>query len=367
MFSYDFAVQNPGNGAIVLRSYIKLSKASDFDTIMGAFAYATDGGAKLLTQTLSETMPRWQSARKTWLVSFDFGLTEPEAIDTLLSLPNSEVRIANAEEVLSRRLKPNTCFHPKTVLLSHGGALNMPMGIASGSANLTISGLSFGYENICTALWCGRLTAKERTLLSTIHHAVDDIFKVYQKSAIADRPLLRRYVSIRPRRVRIDDDNPLSLRIREVGSDLTMSKASLLATSRCLWVRVEKNVIENRNRLPGNQIDLQRGTRVFFGFGREDVSKNTVFGTLHIKCGTVSTDVHMRFAHNGMDRLNLPFPENIGLASYSDQTLLFERQGNHRYSMKVGNAKDSRIWKEKSDSQNSLFSMKGGRQFGVFN
>jgi hypothetical protein len=54
---------------------------------------------------------------KRWLVSVDFGHTEPEGLDYLASLGNSRVRVPNAIEVIANNLE--LVCPPKRTIVNH--------------------------------------------------------------------------------------------------------------------------------------------------------------------------------------------------------------------------------------------------------
>src|SRR5581483_10115396 len=109
-----------------------------------------------------------------------------------------------------------------------------------------------------------------------------------------------------------------------------------------LWVQVEELY---KNRGPdkaGNQLDLPRGARVFFGFPADDVPRNTIFGNVVIVCDGYDPVVRsMRFGNNMMDKINLPVPGQHGPGTYDHSFLLFEkigpeRQGRHVFRLRLG-------------------------------
>src|SRR6266511_2563099 len=103
MFEYFLAVQSPRTEGAILDAFRRAAAAIRFDRVRAAFAYASVGGAQLLHWTLSEEDVDWEGARKRWLISLDWGHTDPAALEFLSSLEGSEVRIPLAEEVLARR------------------------------------------------------------------------------------------------------------------------------------------------------------------------------------------------------------------------------------------------------------------------
>ncbi len=119
--------------------------------------------------------------------------------------------------------------------------------------------------------------------------------------------------------------------------------------------------------MPGNQIDLRRGSRVFFGFGTGNVPRNSPLGTVRIRYGRHTRDCNMRFGNNSMDKLNLPIPGDPGPETYRNQTLLFQRKSNGVFSMRLGSPQEINEWKRLSRQQATLFRMSNsGREYGTF-
>src|SRR5205807_1645751 len=116
----------------------------------------------------------------------------------------------------------------------------------------------------------------------------------------------------------------------------------------------------------GNQIDMQRGSRVFFGFGDKTLPKNTAIGTVQIVYDKHSAFRNLRFGNNSMDKLDLPIPGVEGPPSYREQTLLFTRESPGTFRLTVGTPIDIAKWKVKSNAAGTLFTMRSGRKFGVF-
>ncbi len=167
MFSYNVALQGAGREGAVIGAIANAAGTADYDRLRAAYAYASAGGAVLFVKALRESLPAWEAARKSWLISLDWGHTQPEALEYLASLPFSEVRVPNAPQVLASGLTPRTCFHPKTILLDQTRHPNSPpAALAVGSANLTVSGLRVADEHVSIATWTdGRLSAAGRAEL----------------------------------------------------------------------------------------------------------------------------------------------------------------------------------------------------------
>ncbi len=313
-------------------------------------------------------MTQWDTAEKRWVISIDFGCTEPAALQLLMSLKNSEVRVPYFEEVMKRRFNPVTCFHAKTIIFDKdfetGGG---PFGMVVGSANLTVSGLSLGHENSLAIMWKKTFNKAVRNRHGALIEEIKHVEELIDMATPLDAAMIRRYAKQRPKKqFKLEDHSLQVKRLTEDSPEVTLTKAVALAISQNLWVDVDY-VVENLGKgLPGNQIDLQRGTRVFFGFGVGQITANTALGSVRIIYGSNEVECHMRFGNNLMDKLNLPVPGIQGPMDYKNKTLLFSRKPDGAFLLKVGSPQEVKKWKSASRSKGTLYPMKGGREFGVF-
>lgn len=141
-------------------------------------------------------------------------------------------------------------------------------------------------------------------------------------------------------------------------------------TADALWVEVDR-LYENRGPgVPGNQLDLPRGSRVFFGFSDRDVPRNTTLGEIMVQCsGKRIVGRNMRFANNSMDKLNLPVPLTDGPPSYDSSHLLFTRRPEDAarrrcFQLDLGDAAALASWRSRAKTE-EVISMAGGRQMGL--
>lgn len=104
-----------------------------------AVAYSTLLGCQRLTERVSGRLGqrRWDACRKAFLTSFDYGLTEPRALEFLADIPNSEVHIANPDVRTVQGFRPAQAYHPKLFLFDGPDSV----GYVVGSANLTQAAL----------------------------------------------------------------------------------------------------------------------------------------------------------------------------------------------------------------------------------
>lgn len=96
-----------------------------FDFVRTAAAYATVSGVR----SLLAAFDGHELKKSQWLIGLDDAITQPGAIDLLLTLKNGEVRVASFE-------KNGRRFHPKLYAFAHTDADNS-IATLIGSANLT--------------------------------------------------------------------------------------------------------------------------------------------------------------------------------------------------------------------------------------
>lgn len=350
--------------------------APGFTSVDVAVAYATRGGVDALVDRLQRE-PGWASASKRWLVSIDFGFTEPAALEALAKVVQSDVRVPNGLEVVARtNLAPRTTFHAKGYLFRGPTWGSSPTGLIVGSANLSISALTVGSELMTRQSWFGSLTPAERGTLDVTAKPYLNWFEDVWASADPLLSVLPQYKAARKKarlpRFLPEDRTPLAKSMaadpgaKEVHGALEVQ----LANCKSIWFETG-HLYENRGvGKSGNQLDTPRGTRVFFGFNATKVSKNSVLGHVQIQVpGFRSVQRSIRFANNQMDKVNLPLPGSDGPSSYDNRVLIFDRQdaaeeGRSCFSLTVTDS--SGLAKRKQAAVNAVdLAMQGGRPYGL--
>lgn len=135
---FRLGFQTPESGSI--ESQLSDLDTDEADDFRGAFAYVTVKGVDQLYNGLPEALGVTEPK---WLVSFDYGYTEPEAIRRLAE--GGEVRVVGAQQLIEREtLHPNTRFHPKIIWIQEGEHQHLMVG----SANLTESALTRNWESV---------------------------------------------------------------------------------------------------------------------------------------------------------------------------------------------------------------------------
>lgn len=287
-----------------------------------------------------------------------YGRTDPRALELLSALPRSEVRIPDAQFVVnSVGFRPRSVFHPKVWLFS-SRPRSARCSIVVGSANLSLSALRTGTEAVWLEEFRPPREARDAGFLRQYQRATRWFQDMWVAGVPAERVLGRyaaRWVAAPLPGIEVEPADGLPL-------------SSTLESGTHLWVETG---ILYKNRGPGragNQIDLPRGFRVFFGFPATDVVRNTVLGELLERCeGFQEVTRTMRFGNNQMDKLNLPLPGNGGPATYDNSILMFEKQGARadglrRFSVVVG---DGRVLWRRGCQPLYEGAMHGGRRFGL--
>lgn len=343
------------------RTYAELIRQACEDArpteVQAAVAYATHSGVGEFCNVL-DNVPAWRNARKQWLVGIDYCRSDPSALAHLAAISRSNVRIHDGLFVSARAgCVPRVSFHPKLYVFKRDGA----SAVVVGSGNLSQTGLRVGVEAAaslrCSAdpplqpiiQWFGQMW-RAATPLNQIAVAYESRY-----SAQDNR--------VRPAPVE-DDAAPASAGTR---GQLTPQQLRQLRVCEHLWIQAG-NLHENRGAgQPGNQLMLKRNSRVFFGFQARELPTDSAIGQVAIRYGNAERDdCSLRFSNNSMDVLTLPIPGQGGPPAYDQKTLLFTRIGVRRYRLELAQNGDVAQWRRRSRTIDAAFSIKGGREWGVF-
>jgi len=367
MYRVDLIIQDsPSYTSSIANELVRLAGAStDFVSMRVAVAYASARGCEDLCGRLEESIPKWAKLRKEWLLSIDFGRTEPDAIEELRDLPNSEVRLADGRTVLDRNLIPRYCFHPKTYIFE--SKENSAFGLFVGSANLTLSGLHTGSEHATAHLWLPKFSTAEKEELKRMREGLRWWNEAWNRATKTDDAIVQEYSELRTDIVSEDDAESVRPLASKGNREVRIDPGLAWVNSKCLWIETHdlyKNLGKNK---PGNQLDMKRGTRVYFGFPAKVVPPKFIFGNVFLRfAGQPEVERSVRFGNNSMDKINLPIPGQEGPPSYDNSVILFERKAPGRFRMRLGSRADQKMWRRKSEEQGLVFEMAGGRAFGFF-
>lgn len=370
MHEVQLALQD-GQGGLTSRiidAISALSSARQFERLRVAVAYATVGGCKELFSELRSKCPNWYEIEKEWLVSIDFGTTDPAALEFLRDHQKSAIRVPNGDALLNQKLKPTQCFHPKTYWFQEGDDdACESLAVFSGSANLTFSGLRHGTEHGTSLLWAPPLPELELQQRDKALSMLGWWNGVWGGATEVSDAFVANYKTARPERVRTDDDDDVAQLFVDVEERAVEPRAGVAwATARCFWTQTFK-IVENLGPgKPGNQVDCSRGARVFFGFSARDVPKNTGLGEINIRFkGKRIVQTTVRYGNNSMDKVNLPIPDTDGPPDYAHSSLHFEKKDGH-FELTLDDADCLDGWREKSRNQGMYYKTRGGREFGFY-
>ncbi len=317
-----------------------LALSAKFSGYDAAFAYATWTGVESFLDTFEGRVPSFSRAKKRWLVSIDWCRSDPLALKLLSQLNSSSVRVVNGKDLAAKPgCKPVTPFHPKALVLKGRNCI----AVAAGSGNLSLNGMTKGHEVATGLLVDSARNATERELQSQCQN-VADWFEAKWKVASPLQHILgdyeQTYKAVVKGQPPLTDDDvlPKNQYSRAFG------RVPKLRASSKLWIQAG-NLNENRGKgKPGNQLELSRMTRVFFGAPAVEVQRNSNLGEFAIRFGSFQKDCPLRFADNAMDVLTLPIPGTEGPASYDQEVLCFTRRGQkgwHRFRARARYSSES--------------------------
>lgn len=331
-----------------------------------AVAYITTSGLHDLLARLDGALGGvWPGISKRWITSFDYCRTQPVALEKLLSLPASAVRIHDAAFCLAHGAMPKVPFHPKAFLFR---GKDTDFAIA-GSGNLSRSGLSRGVE-LGLALEVKRKQPPEKSAAKSIKSLRTWYSEVWDNATPLSGALLDRYAKLFESQENLKNPTVTEddLASDETGNGaLTSKDLQKLRVCAHLWIEAG-NITKNRGQnLPGNQLMMKRMSRVFFGFLPNAVPPDTLIGSVGLFYGANQVEQYsLSYSNNSMDKLNLPIPGQVGPAQYDNQFLLFEQTGPQLFRVKVGTNADRAAWLKRSKAIDANFKMKSGREWGVF-
>jgi hypothetical protein len=341
-------------------------RGGEFDAIDAAVAYATVGGVTALTNLFDELLrDAWDRMSKRWLVGIDWCRADPPALRMLAELSQSEVRVPDGANIVRRPgCPPTVTFHPKLFLLGGRGVV----AVVSGSGNLSASGMLRGCE--CGSVFIRRKETEERTELK----AQPDVaglrgwFVGAWAHATPYRDIAESYEQACRKRARegmLTPTDDASGGVHPRG--LNAIQLQQPRTFENIWIDAGALGANLGRGKPGNQLDMRRFTRVFFGGAAEDLPPETPIDKLTlIWDGESHPDRTLKYGDNGMDKLNIPPVGDRGDMFYARKTLLFTRVAPRVFEFRVGDDSDKRKWHHESRLRGVLMPRISQREWGLF-
>lgn len=346
---------------------------SGIKEMKAAVAYATHGGVLVLEKACRDANPTiWTKIKKQWLVGIDYCRTEPLALQRLMELPNSEVRIHAGTEVLERKsCMPKIPFHPKTYLVQG----KLCIGAICGSGNLSANGLTRGHE-IGNLMLTIRPKKPEEIMVRKICLELACWYENSWKDANSAQSIIKAYSTVYENAEHLknsaptdDDSGDTSTINKRRGRRNALDPDDLrkLRTCKHFWIEAG-NLHENLGQgKPGNQLMLTRMTRVFFRFQAQDLERDTFVGYVRVEYDKkIKNDCALRFSNNSMDVVSLPIPGDGGPEKYDQENLLFEKQSSDVFLLSIGSSRDKNRWISYSKKIDGYHEMTSGRKWGVF-
>jgi HKD family nuclease len=344
-------VQQPMNGTVadVIRDALLDSR---YTHLQAAVSYVMSSGVRELEQQLATS-----TVRKRWLTAFDWCRSEPAALDALHTGARAEVRIHDGATVVAKPYcAPSRSFHPKAFLFTGPrDAL-----LVSGSANLSRNGLTTGVE-FDSVIRVQRVSAQapEWELIDRSRRWFNRQWReASQLNGLA--PAYRHQHARRPVAAAVldfDDPRP-SARARGFGAD----DLARIAQSQVMWI--ETGIRD----AAGTQLMLRPLTRVFFGFDATAIPRMTLIGHVAMSVGKqIVPDRSLEYAHNSMDRINLPGVLPGWPARYDGKIIVFRkaaRGGQVIFDLSIPSSSDLQALKSQSKRGELYYTMSGGREFG---
>jgi len=338
-----------------------------YDKMFAAVAYATVGGVSIIENIFREEFgtKNWDSMSKQWLVGIDWCRSDPRALSQLEAFNRSQVKIPNGEKNISRLgCLPDKIFHPKLYILQ-GKDLSA---IICGSGNLSRSGLTKGCE-------CGNVllikSSQNPQLIKLLSWFYAEWEKANPYSKLKDVYIARCKQSLKNKDKFVpteDDLTPEQFKKRVQKKPLSELQIRQLQTFDNFWIQAGALGGNLGPDKPGNQLDMTRYTRVFFGYPALDVKRNKIIGHVTlIWDGQDYFERTLKFGNNEMDKLNVPPSGDHGPLFYKNKTLLFTRNVDGSFLFTVVKNADCAKWRRLSKQLNAHYTMQPrGREWGLF-
>lgn len=336
-----------------------------WECLLVSAAYATRSGLGQLVGQLRDRWPGFDSARKTFHLGLDFGLTEPEVLEDAARLHSSTCYLHDANATLAASLHPAKRFHPKVYVVGDAQTIatsSMAAGIL-GSANLTASGLIENTE-ASVAFIADSSTQAGSDWLSAL--------AALEAEAWAQPPLTQALlISYQALRHGVPTGPSRTLeQVRQIvapGAEFDDYMLRALRGAHVLWTQTLK-IVENRGRgVPGNQVDMKKGVRVFFGLNVPmSVPPNTPLGMITtVRPAGVAEQCNVRFGNNQMEKINLPVGSSGNHPAYDHSFLAWTRVVGGAFELDVTKQGDHLV--AASHALGTLYSYSGGaRMWGFF-
>lgn len=316
-----------------------------------ASAYTTLAGSQLLFDLLEQSAgsSAFSNIRKTLVTSFDFGITEPQALRHWLSLAHATVRVGGYGYQGSDLAAHGSAFHPKVYAFTID---EKTCNVLVASANLTARGFTVNTE----AGWSQHgfavsgIEAAFSQLSRASRHLTPSMLDAYARQRHSATPSSPRTEGTPVPAFSPSEPLPFFRDVVESGSiDLSAHNA--------MWVHAD--ALQGGSR---NQLELPRGGHRFFGldFQRYDHPHNLTIAPVKLRRGSRTWPERRLTWHgsNRMERLNLPTPSQGG-PRYADSVVMFRRLQDRWFELVVAplGSDLANAWASASSQTGTLFAL----------
>ena len=345
------AVQNKTNPSSILDA-ISSGVPRPTQSLFVASAYVTAEGLALLMDRIQRAVgPRsFVKMPKKLVTTFDFGLTDPDALDTLMKL-GVDVHVANSNAIARGNLAPAVAYHPKVYAFETGAGDWVAF---SGSANLTARGMTINTETVVDT----NLTAIEmKTVMNDLSYGAGPL----TPKMLADYRALR---------VARPPSGPITVEITPVPAPTPSPKAVVFGDAVAsgalkpsgfarFWVQT---LLMSGGS--GSQLELPRGANSFFGFNfnAHVPGPKVTIGKLVLSSGAHRWMDRILSWHgrNGMERVNMPTAAKGGYV-YDQAAVCFRRiGGGYEFFVAPWNSNLARSWRIASAATGHLYALGKG-------
>jgi HKD family nuclease len=307
-------------------------------------AYTTLAGCELLVPALAEhgALERGMTV----ITSFDYGITEPEALEYLKE-HDVVVRIANLGEGGAIAVRPGgSAYHAKAYLFDSDEST----GVLVGSANLTRRALTVNVEAVYAASDADAAVVDEQWDLA------------YAASVAVTPDLLEAYRALRPAQLGEprDEREPLPpTPMPRVGQLRTFADAYTdgdtdPAEFNAMWVEAGSMSSSASHA----QLELPRHASMFFGFAfdqYDNLHHLIGYPQLHLRGSTFHDRRLTWHGDNRMERINLPTYAQSGVR-YPGTAIIFRRvDDGFAVQVRPWDSTDAEAWRQESAAAGTMY------------
>jgi len=340
--------------------------AAKYTDLYVAVAYATVGGVRTIEKTIQTHVDSqaWDSLKKCWLVGIDWCRSDPPALERLQGMKNSEVRVPNGRVlIVSEGCVPRDTYHPKLFIFDGTEAT----AVICGSGNLSANGLTKGCE--CGNLLIFKSDGGKAPRESQEPQYLLQWFDSAWTSATPYKEIKDTYEARCRKRIKrgiaVPTEDDAKPPVAQGG--LSEEQIRQMRSYSNFWIEAGALGANLGKDQPGNQLDMKRFSRVFFGASIEELAPNTIIDVVTLFWeGRAHKDRTLKFGDNGMDKLNVPPPGEKGPMFYKGKTLHFIRMDDGSFLFDVGNEAQKNKWRSRSTRVGFSYRYPGGREWGLF-